>query len=227
MHRGKFVAFTIDFESTLLLHKTVVENPLVLESATTGARFQLEGAHDPDVGLNDLHSYKLSQNAFFRLETESFGENDKIPFLVLQRSLDREHVAEIKLQLAAVDGGKPQNSGVLNIEDVNDNSPLFSQSPYTFYVTENNKPGASIFSVSANDVDEGDNARVSYSLDRTGPGQGITSFLSINEENGTIYALKSFDFESVKTFRFHVIAKDSGRPPLASNVKVNRMNRLY
>ncbi|XP_028816543.1 protocadherin gamma-A11-like isoform X4 [Denticeps clupeoides] len=411
----------------------------VLESATTGARFQLEGAHDPDVGLNDLHSYKLSQNAFFRLETESFGENDKIPFLVLQRSLDREHVAEIKLQLAAVDGGKPQNSGVLNvtvivsdvndnapvcdrsqrsvsvkenapagtflirlnatdsdegvngeieyslrskfrngesdifvldnrtgelkikgqldfeenqvyelkivaadrgsvslstqcsvvvkvedvndnqpeieitslsgriaedappgtvvalvgisdldsgdngqikcflpggvpfnlrpspdghfyslvtsenidkesmssydieiiakdlgtpplcstkvihvqIEDVNDNSPLFSQSPYTFYVTENNKPGASIFSVSANDVDEGDNARVSYSLDRTGPGQGITSFLSINEENGTIYALKSFDFESVKTFRFHVIAKDSGRPPLASNVKVN------
>ncbi|XP_076148874.1 protocadherin alpha-11-like [Alosa pseudoharengus] len=411
----------------------------ILESVTTGTRFQLEGAHDPDIGINELQSYKLSQNQYFRLETDEFGEEGKTPFLILQKQLDREHTGKIHVLLTALDGGKPQKSGTLNIsiivldvndntpvcnkskyivsvkenapegtflvrvdasdadvgvngeilfslrskfrngasdlfsldnktgelriksgldfeekqvydlkilasdkgawplsthcnvvvkvedvndnqpeidvtslssripedappgtvvgligvtdldsgmngqvvcsvpldvpfdlkqssdgnfysiitkehldkeskatysieisakdlgtpplvttktiqvdiEDVNDNSPTFSQSPYTFYLSENNKPGMSIFTVSANDRDDGDNSRVSYSLDRKSPAHGVTSFLNINEDNGTIYALKSFDFETVKTFQFHVIAKDSGTPPLSSNVTVN------
>ncbi|XP_051774547.1 protocadherin alpha-7-like isoform X24 [Ctenopharyngodon idella] len=49
----------------------------------------------------------------------------------------------------------------------------------------------------------------------------MTSFLNINSETGAIYALKSFDFETTKTFQFHVLATDSGSPSLSSNVTVN------
>ncbi|XP_049442763.1 protocadherin alpha-3-like [Epinephelus fuscoguttatus] len=411
----------------------------VLESAVVGSRFQMEGAHDLDVGLNSLQSYKLNHNQYFRLETEEFGEDGKVPFLILQRPLDREHTAQHWLLLTATDGGKPPKSGTINITvivsdindnspvcdkqkytitikenvpvgtflltvnasdsdeglngeveyslrsklrglssepfdldsrtgkltvkggldyeekqvyeikvlaadkgavslsthcnvlvrvedvndnrpeiditslssripedappgtvvalmgvtdldsgvngqvvcsvpgdlpfdlkpspdgqsyslvtkdyldketihmydititakdlgspvlsstkviqvdvlDVNDNRPLFTESPYTFYVPENNKAGMSIFSVSAEDADGGENAAVTYSLDRKTPGPTITSFLNINEANGTISALKSFDFETVKTFQFQVVATDSGTPSLSNNVTVN------
>ncbi|XP_042082894.1 protocadherin alpha-3-like [Haplochromis burtoni] len=446
--------------------KTVVENPLemhqvvveildvndnspkfpeenytleVLESALVGSRFQLEGAHDLDVGLNSLHSYKLNPYQYFRLETEEFGDDGKVPFLVLQRPLDREHTAQHWLLLTATDGGKPSKSGTINVtvivsdvndnppvcekqkytvtikenapvgtflltvnasdsdeglngeieyslksklkglssdtfdldsktgklvvkgrldyeetqvyeikvlatdkgvvalstlcsviirvedvndnppeieitsfssrisedappgtvvalmgvtdldsgvngqvvcsvplhlpfdlkpspdgqsyslvtkdyldketthmytitvtakdlgsptlsstkviqvevQDVNDNRPLFTESPYTFYVLENNKAGMSIFSVSATDADGGENAAVTYSLVRMSPGLTITTFLNINEANGTVSALKSFDFETLKTFQFQVVASDSGTPSLSNNVTVN------
>ncbi|KAI3351745.1 hypothetical protein L3Q82_020585, partial [Scortum barcoo] len=411
----------------------------VLESAIVGSRFQMEGAHDLDVGLNSLQSYKLNHNQYFRLETEEFGEDGKVPFLILQRPLDREQAAQHWLLLTATDGGKPSKSGTINITvvvsdindnspvcdkqkytitirenapagtflltvnasdldegvngeieyslrsklrglssepfdldsktgkltvkggldyeekqvyeikvlaadrgavslsthcnvvvrvedvndnrpeiditslssripedappgtvvalmgvtdldsgvngqvvcsvpgdlpfdlkpspdgqsyslvtkdyldkerihmydipitakdlgspalsstkviqvdvlDVNDNSPLFTESPYTFYVPENNKAGLSIFSVSATDADGGENAAVTYTLNRKSPETTVTSFLNINEANGTISALKSFDFETLKTFQFQVVATDSGTPSLSSNVTVN------
>ncbi|XP_076729849.1 protocadherin alpha-8 isoform X25 [Maylandia zebra] len=411
----------------------------VLESALVGSRFQLEGAHDLDVGLNSLHSYKLNPYQYFRLETEEFGDDGKVPFLVLQRPLDREHTAQHWLLLTATDGGKPSKSGTINVtvivsdvndnppvcekqkytvtikenapagtflltvnasdsdeglngeieyslksklrglssdtfdldsktgklvvkgrldyeetqvyeikvlatdkgvvalstlcsviirvedvndnppeieitsfssripedappgtvvalmgvtdldsgvngqvvcsvplhlpfdlkpspdgqsyslvtkdyldketthmytitvtakdlgsptlsstkviqvevQDVNDNRPLFTESPYTFYVLENNKAGMSIFSVSATDADGGENAAVTYSLVRMSPGLTITTFLNINEANGTVSALKSFDFETLKTFQFQVVASDSGTPSLSNNVTVN------
>ncbi|KAF1384681.1 hypothetical protein PFLUV_G00122710 [Perca fluviatilis] len=47
------------------------------------------------------------------------------------------------------------------------------------------------------------------------------SFLNVNSDNGHISALKSFDFETLKTFQFQVVATDSGTPSLSSNVTVN------
>ena len=104
----------------------------ISESAMPGARFQLEGARDPDVGVNGLHSYKLNQNEHFRLEGETDrNQNMKIPVLILQKSLDRETAQLHSLQLTALDGGNPHRSDSLNITvfvlDVNDNAPVCKQ----------------------------------------------------------------------------------------------------
>ncbi|KAK5608980.1 hypothetical protein CRENBAI_017672 [Crenichthys baileyi] len=56
---------------------------------------------------------------------------------------------------------------------------------------------------------------------REGSKDDVTALLNINSENGKIYALKGFDFETVKTFQFQVVASDSGYPSLSSNVTVN------
>uniref|UniRef100_A0A8C9XFA8 Protocadherin 2 alpha a 15 n=1 Tax=Sander lucioperca TaxID=283035 RepID=A0A8C9XFA8_SANLU len=165
----------------------------------------------------------ISEDVPFAL-SPSLQEN--IYSLVTKSLLDREKQTQYDLTITAKDAGQPSLSSDKTISvvvsDVNDNSPEFSLSPYTFYVTEANEPGTSVFSLKAFDRDENDNARVSYHILRDGSKENkVTSFLNINSETGDILALKSFDFETLKTFQFQVVATDSGTPSLSSNVTVN------
>uniref|UniRef100_A0A8C1GYG6 Si:ch73-233f7.7 n=1 Tax=Cyprinus carpio TaxID=7962 RepID=A0A8C1GYG6_CYPCA len=178
---------------------------------------------DKDSGENGQVDIHISEDLPFALKESS----DNYYELLVSEPLDREKVPEYDITITVTDRdlGTPSLTSTrsihVDVTDVNDNSPTFAQNPYTFYVVENNKPGIAVFSLNASDIDEGENARVSYSIDRINSDQTMTSFLSINEANGTVYSLKSFDFESLKTFKFFVVAKDSGTPSLSSNVTVN------
>uniref|UniRef100_A0A3B3RK00 Protocadherin 2 alpha a 1 n=1 Tax=Paramormyrops kingsleyae TaxID=1676925 RepID=A0A3B3RK00_9TELE len=190
------------------------------ENAPVGTVVALIGVTDLDSGLNGQVVCTLPEGMPFELKHSS---EDHFYSLVTKSRLDRESMAKYDITITARDLGSPSLSSTVRVElsDVNDNSPVFSQSPYTFYIMENNEPGASIFATSASDADENENARISYSLEHVISGQSVTSFLNINPDNGNIYALKSFDFETLKTFHFQVVAKDSGSPSLSSNVRVN------
>ncbi|XP_073212229.1 protocadherin gamma-A12-like isoform X16 [Lepidochelys kempii] len=145
--------------------------------------------------------------------------------LVTDRTLDREQVSDYNVTITATDGGTPALSTttffLLKVLDKNDNPPVFSQTLYTSYITENNPKGAPIFTLKANDADWEENARVTYSVTE-GQIQGIplSSFISINSETGALYALRSFDYEQFREIRFQVQAQDGGSPPLSSNVSV-------
>ncbi len=52
-------------------------------------------------------------------------------------------------------------------------------------------------------------------------GMSVVTYVSINSENGYLYALRSFDYEQLKDFSFMVQARDSGSPELWSNATVN------
>ncbi|XP_040297254.1 protocadherin gamma-B1-like isoform X15 [Bufo bufo] len=125
----------------------------------------------------------------------------------------------------AMDNGSPQlstNQTVqLNISDVNDNPPAFEKENYTVYVQENNLQGTSIYSIHASDCDINENARIIYSvLGNKVDDIPVSSYVSINSVSGVIYAQRSFDYEQLREFQFQVMAKDSGSPPLSSNVTV-------
>uniref|UniRef100_A0A3P8V3E1 Si:ch73-379j16.2 n=1 Tax=Cynoglossus semilaevis TaxID=244447 RepID=A0A3P8V3E1_CYNSE len=315
-----------DHVPTFVEKEKVIE---IAESTLPGARFQLPVAHDPDVGINSIQRYRISNNDNFNLEIRDRGE-DKIPFLVLslpdgtsdvykldiqasdkgqppfttdcrvlikiqdvndnkpeidvtsisnmipedskqgtvvslisvtdkdsnlngkvickvsgdvpfelkpsfkenmyslvtKAALDRETVSHYDLSITATDCGEPPLSTIItlsiDVSDVNDNAPEFPHSPLELYLLENNVPGAPIFSVSAFDKDLNSNAAVSYQIrGEDGGHKDLASFLNINSDNGGIVALKSFDFEKLKKFNFHVVASDSGSPSLSSNVTVN------
>ncbi|XP_041929670.1 protocadherin alpha-3-like isoform X20 [Alosa sapidissima] len=194
----------------------------VPEDARIGTTVALISVNDLDSGVNGKVSCALPEDLPFKL-TPSLQDN--VYSLVTNSPLDRENAFQYDIKLSARDAGKPSLSSEKTIKvlvsDVNDNNPEFPLSSYTFYVKENNVPGESLFSVSASDRDQGDNALVTYQICRDCGDNPFTSFLNINSENGQIYALKSFDFETVKMFHFHVLATDAGSPSLTSNVTIN------
>ncbi|XP_037833451.1 protocadherin alpha-8-like [Kryptolebias marmoratus] len=193
------------------------------ENSRPGTTVALISVNDLDSGLNGKVICSITEDVPFSL---SPSLQDKMFSLVTKSPLDREKQAHYDLTITAKDAGQPPLSSEKTISvvvsDINDNSPEFSLSPYTFYITEGNDPGASVFSVKASDCDEGENALISYQIFRIGDEHNkIASFININPETGGIVALKSFDFERLKTFQFQVVATDSGAPSLSSNVTVN------
>ncbi|XP_018554934.1 protocadherin alpha-8-like [Lates calcarifer] len=194
----------------------------VSEDSKPGTAISLLSVRDKDSNGNGKIILSITSEAPFELKP-SYKEN--IYSVVTTGFLDREEVSHYDVTIKATDCGEPplSTSKTLNIQisDVNDNSPQFSQNPLQFYLSENNVAGKSIFSVSAKDKDVDDNAAISYHAVGGGRQNDIISFLNINPSNGHITALKSFDFETLKTFQFQVVASDSGTPSLSSNVTVN------
>ncbi|XP_022624841.1 protocadherin alpha-8-like [Seriola dumerili] len=195
----------------------------VSEDSKPGTVISLISVTDNDSGINGKIISSITEKVPFELKP-SYKENTYS--LVTREVLDREQVPQYDITIKATDCGEPPISTfkTLNIQisDVNDNSPHFDQSPIQFYLVENNVAGKSIFSISATDNDINENAAVTYHILRGGSDNDLTpSFLNINSDNGQISALKSFDFETVKTFQFRVVASDSGTPSLSSNVTVN------
>ncbi|XP_067374280.1 protocadherin alpha-8-like isoform X23 [Channa argus] len=193
------------------------------EDSKPGTTVALISVSDLDSGLNGKVMCFILENVPFTLNP-TLQEN--MFSVVTKSSLDREHQSQYDVTIVAKDGGNPASSSQktvsVAVSDVNDNSPEFSLSPYTFYVTENNTPGTSVFSVSASDCDANENALISYHIMRDGSEKNkVNLFLSMNSESGDILAVKSFDFETLKTFQFQVVATDSGTPSLSSYVTVN------
>ncbi|XP_060905115.1 protocadherin alpha-10-like [Labrus mixtus] len=196
---------------------------LVPEDSKPGTVISLISVTDKDSGINGKVICAISKNVPFDL-TPSIEEN--MYSLVTKGRLDREMVSHYDITITATDCGEPPLSTVktlsVQVSDVNDNRPVFTQNPFELYLVENNAPGASILSVIAVDNDLDENAAITYRIVR---GDGLqsdaTTFLNVNPENGQISALRSFDFETVKTFQFQVVATDSGTPSLSSNVTVN------
>ncbi|XP_005795510.2 protocadherin beta-17-like [Xiphophorus maculatus] len=194
----------------------------IFESTPPGKRFQLPTAHDPDVALNTVRVYKLTQNEHFSLQIRERGE-DKIPFLVLQKSLDREKNNEHKLILTALDGGNPPKTGTVNVTvvvlDSNDNHPTFSQEVYTVTISENTKVDLSVITVNAADLDEGANGEIEYvfggELDPK-----IYETFSLDKVTGEIRVKGGIDFEEVDVFKLDVQASDRGYPPMSSDCRV-------
>ncbi|XP_008303739.1 protocadherin alpha-8-like [Stegastes partitus] len=194
----------------------------VSEESKPGTVISLLSVTDKDSGVNGKIISTITSDVPFELKP-SYKEN--IYSVVTKGLLDREEVAHYEITIKATDCGEPPLSTFktlsIQISDVNDNSPQFSQNPLHFYLSENNVAGASIFSVKATDKDVNDNAAISYHIVREGSQNDVLSFLNVNPDNGHITALKSFDFETLKTFQFQVVATDSGAPSLSSNVTVN------
>ncbi|KAM6923454.1 uncharacterized protein FYW49_005896 [Xenentodon cancila] len=192
----------------------------IQESASKGARFPIEEAHDADIGQNSVQSYILQENAHFVFNIQTTNAGSKYGELVLDKELDREEQQEMRLLLTAVDGGSPQRSGTVVIHvivlDANDNAPLFTEAVYTASLPENSPLNTPVIRVSASDADEGVNGEVTYEFSRFS--DKSQKLFSLDEKTGEIFVTGDIDYEEGTNHEVIVEAKDGYG--LSSEVKV-------
>uniref|UniRef100_A0A3P9IJW6 Protocadherin b n=1 Tax=Oryzias latipes TaxID=8090 RepID=A0A3P9IJW6_ORYLA len=196
----------------------------VPENIPVGSVIALVETNDRDIGDNGNVSISIHHTMPFILKKST--DKPEQYELIVSDTLDREKIPEYEIRLIVTDSGTPPLSDNETITvlllDVNDNAPKFPKSFYTIRVIENNAPGALLESLSAFDPDLHENQYLVYVIiEKEIANTSISMLFSINPEDGKLYALKTFDYEIEKEFLFHIEARDSGSPPLSSNVSVH------
>ncbi|XP_076148306.1 protocadherin alpha-8-like isoform X4 [Alosa pseudoharengus] len=223
MNMYRFEVNVLDINDNAPTFRSSARELNISEFALPGERFTLPSAYDADVGSNSVRNYKISPDEHFTLDVQSGGEQAVSAELVLQKALDREKQSVVKLTLTAVDGGKPPRTGTLqiivNVEDINDNIPVFTKALYKARVPENAPTGTSVITVHASDSDEGQNGEVIYSFINDDHDIQISDF-AINSETGIITVNGNLDYERNNAVEIRVQAKDKGHRPRAAHCKV-------
>ncbi|XP_033948833.1 protocadherin beta-15-like [Pseudochaenichthys georgianus] len=196
-------------------------NPIP-ENMSPGAEVGIINVQDRDSETNRQVRCSIQQNVPFKLVPSIKNYYS----LVTTGQLDRELVSDYNITITATDEGSPPLSSSktvqLSVADINDNPPVFEEQSYSAHVTENNKPGSTLCSVTARDPDWRQNGTVIYSLlPGEVNGAPVSSYLSVNGDTGVIHAVRTFDYEQFRSFKVHVMARDNGSPPLSSNVTVS------
>ncbi|NXN44249.1 CADN protein, partial [Rhinoptilus africanus] len=202
----------------------------VTEGAGIGTFVVQVSATDLDLGQNGEVTYSLLHDSgrdytYFHLDSQTGSIYTAAVF-------DREKKGSYLLEVKSVDGsesarpgkhGKPNSDTAyvrVFISDVNDNKPVFTQSVYEVNVDEDQDVGSTIITVSANDEDEGTNAKLRYQITAGNTG-GV---LDVEPETGAIFIAQPLDYEETKMYEIHLLASD-GKWEDYAVIIINVMNK--
>jgi len=193
------------------------------ETTTSGTLTLLPTATDLDAGPNGRLSYELVPPSdvfdLVLLGGDSAGSTVTDVFLRLMTFVDRETHSHFSLTLVAMDSGTPSRTGCLSITvvvlDANDHAPQFNVTRYDFTTAENQPSGSVIGRVQATDADEGDNARLMYSVTRVNGGDpGNGEPVTVDKDTGEVVVVGELDFERCDEYVLTVVAADCAAPHL-------------
>ncbi|XP_072557676.1 protocadherin Fat 3a isoform X2 [Paramormyrops kingsleyae] len=163
--------------------------------------------------LNEPLQYSLlNAGTKFKIKsTSGVIETTGVPFdreeqefyeLVVEASREHDHLRVARVVVK------------VQVEDINDNAPVFVSLPYYAAVQVEAEPGSPIFRVTAVDQDKGINGEVSYFL------KDDYGHFEINRLNGDLRLKKAFESDlSNVEYKVLVYARDGGHPPLSTMVE--------
>uniref|UniRef100_A0A8C9UTT2 FAT atypical cadherin 1 n=1 Tax=Spermophilus dauricus TaxID=99837 RepID=A0A8C9UTT2_SPEDA len=196
------------------------DNPPVFEYREYGATV----SEDILIGTEVLQVYAASRDIEANAEITysiisgnehgKFSIDSKTGAIFIIENLDYESSHEYYLTVEATDGGTPSLSDVatvnINVTDINDNTPVFSQDTYTTVISEDAVLEQSVITVMADDADGPSNSHIHYSIIEGNQGSPFT----IDPVKGEVKVTKLLDRETVK-------ATDGGTPSLSDVATVN------
>ncbi|KAJ0058942.1 hypothetical protein NL108_003271 [Boleophthalmus pectinirostris] len=160
-------------------------------------------ADDPTYGNSAKLVYTLVQGQqYFSVDPQTGILRTAVP------DMDRERQDTYLVVLQAKDmgghlGGLSGTTTVtVKLTDVNDSPPRFTQSTWSFSVSELAIPGAEIGRISATDADLGENARLVYTI-LDGESGDTFNITAVNQE-AVITLNKPVDYESRSSYSFSV-----------------------
>ncbi|XP_072524702.1 protocadherin gamma-A11-like [Salminus brasiliensis] len=200
----------------------------VLENNTPGVSIFAVTAADEDSGNNARISYFLedvlvngvSASTYISVNAES-GE------IIAVRSFDYEQSKEFHIRVKAQDGGNPPLSGNVSvkivIQDQNDNAPQVLYPVQTGgslvaeIVPRSAEVGYLVTKVVAVDVDSGQNAWLSYKLQKATD----RALFEVGLQNGEIRTVRQVTDKDAVKQKLTVVVEDNGQPSRSATVNIN------
>ncbi|XP_015248433.1 PREDICTED: protocadherin Fat 4 [Cyprinodon variegatus] len=223
MARSSFASLVI-FVNDINDHPPIFQETLyrvdISEDTPKGSYIKGVSATDGDSGQNANLRYSLvSGNA---LGWFSISENSGL--VTSAALLDREIASEVVLNISAKDQGlQPKISYtklIVNITDVNDQVPTFTQSTYHVSLVEHAPAGSELVLLSASDDDLGANGTIRFSFDAETPAN-IQEVFRLDAVSGRLSTAMEVDREDQASYLLRIRAADGGSPPLHSVGNVN------
>ena len=173
-------------------------------------------ATDLDAGANSRIQYRLVDEVL-----DLFSVDSVTGALKTTISFDHEQIQQIDVKVIAADGGSPPLSAtavvMVQISDVNDEVPTFSQSTYSFGISENRAQHSEVGYVAATDADGEPYDRITYSFDSREAAAGI---FQISPSSGRITTMQTLDREGQSVYYLNVMAYNPGYPQTTSSATV-------
>uniref|UniRef100_A0A672HA03 FAT atypical cadherin 3a n=1 Tax=Salarias fasciatus TaxID=181472 RepID=A0A672HA03_SALFA len=163
-----------------------LNEPLKYTLLNAGTRFRIR----PTSGVIQTTGvpFDREEQEFYELVVEARREHDRL------------HVARVMVRV--------------QVEDINDNAPVFVGLPYYAAVQVEAEPGSPIFRVMAVDGDKGINGEVSYYL------KDDHGHFEISRQTGSLSLKRSFDSDlSNMEYQMVIYARDGGYPPLSTTTE--------
>ncbi|XP_071288820.1 protocadherin-23 [Agelaius tricolor] len=189
------------------------------EHAARGRRLLQVKATDADADQFGEIEYSLYDGFNFYEKSKAFQIDPHTGQIFVSQDIDREgDPTTYDLLVKATDGGglSAQAFVRIEIEDINDNQPVFEQDTYVTSISSHTHPGTEIINVAATDRDSGIFGIVTYELV---PGD-FSSFFTVDSSTGIIYLTSALGHIGHSAFFLTVSARDGGGLPSASNAAV-------
>uniref|UniRef100_A0A8C4ZNB4 FAT atypical cadherin 3b n=1 Tax=Gadus morhua TaxID=8049 RepID=A0A8C4ZNB4_GADMO len=189
----------------------------VPEDVAVGTEVLRLFATSVDIGPNAEITYSVRSGNELRM----FTINSRTGIISVADDLDFEVCKDYYLNVEALDSGTPPLSSAtmvtVELMDVNDNAPTFSEEIYNVLVSEDASIGQTITRLLAEDLDSQVNGHITYSILKGDRGNQFW----IDPVTGLLKVNKRLDRELVSRYSLSVQAFDSGSPAMSSTATVN------
>ncbi|XP_041111798.1 protocadherin-19 isoform X1 [Polyodon spathula] len=197
---------------------------IVQENNTPGAYLLSVSARDPDLGSNGSVSYQILQSQVRDMAVFTYVSINPTGDIYALRSFNHEQTRSFEFKVLAKDGGNPSLTSNATVRvivlDVNDNTPVITAPPLIngtaeVYIPRNAGVGYLVTVVKADDYDEGENGRLSYSIS-----EGDRSFFEIDQVNGEVRTTRTFGENAKTAYELIVVAHDHGKTSLSASALI-------
>ncbi|XP_029588033.1 protocadherin gamma-A3 isoform X18 [Salmo trutta] len=200
----------------------------IIENNTPGLSIFTVKARDADWNQNARVSYILEDSSVNGVPVSSYVSVSADSGVIhAVRSFDYEHIKDFQFRVKAQDGGSPPLSSNVTvkimIQDQNDNAPQVlypvqtSSSLVAEMVPRSADVGYLVTKVVAVDVDSGQNAWLSYKLQKATD----RALFEVGLQNGEIRTIRQVNDKDAVKQRLTVVVEDNGQPSRSATVNVN------
>ncbi|XP_037833409.1 protocadherin beta-16-like [Kryptolebias marmoratus] len=226
--KSKFTLKISDVNDNAPVFKENPYNAFLVENNSPGIFLITVRARDPDANQNARISYMLDGNNVGGSPiSEYVSVNVETGVVQAVRSFDYEQIKELVFFVKAQDGGSPPLSSNVTvkilIQDQNDNPPQIlypvqtGGSVVAEMVPRSADVGYLVTKVVAVDVDSGQNAWLSYKLQKATD----RALFEVGLQNGEIRTIRQVTDKDAVKQRLTVIVEDNGQPSRSATVIVN------